>query len=246
MPDYDDLSFTPAQRAASIALFALLDLAVSLLFFNTPAAALFLAPAYLLFAREQTKARRSARVKKLEAQFASAIGLVSTSLQAGYSVENAFREAGRELTKMYEPGAMIVREFRYIDRQLRLNATLEQLLMDMGRRSGSESVRDFAEVFYTAKRTGGDLIAIIRNTAAGIGQRQETLLEIETTLSGKVMEQRIMSLIPLLILAYVRFSSPGFMDPMYRGAAGRLVMSACLVLWVLAFLWGRKITDIRM
>ena len=53
MPDYDDLSFTPAQRAASIALFALLDLAVSLMFFNTPAAALFLAPAYLLFAREQ-------------------------------------------------------------------------------------------------------------------------------------------------------------------------------------------------
>ncbi len=246
MPDYHEISLTPRQRAASLALYALLDAALGILFFNSLIAAALLLPGYLLFCREQKKTLLKRRGKKLEAQFGTAIQLVSTSLQAGYSVENAFREASRELGKIYGPGEMIVREFAWIDRQLGLNGTIESLLADMGRRSGSENIRDFAEVFQTAKRTGGDLIAIIRNTASGITQRQETMLEIETTLSGKVMEQRIMSMIPILILAYVRLTSPGFMDPMYMTAAGRIVMVICLLLYLAAFLWGRKIIDIRM
>lgn len=44
--------------------------------------------------------------------------------------------------------------------------------------------------------------------------------EIETCLSGKVMEQNIMSLVPVLILAYVKISSPEFLDGMYGNLTG--------------------------
>ena len=87
-------------------------------------------------------------------------------------------------------------EFTYLTVQTGLNRSIESLLEDLGREAGVEDIRNFAEVFTRPKRTGGDLMAIMRNTISSIQQRQETRMEIETTLAGKMMEQNMMSAIP--------------------------------------------------
>ena len=183
---------------------------------------------------------------RLQNQFLTGMQLVCTSLQAGYAVENAFREALPELEKIYDQDAFILQEFYFLVKQIGLNRTVEALLMDLGNRSGVEDIRNFAEVFSTAKRTGGDLIAITRNTVSSIQQKQETQQEIETSLSGKVMERNMMSAIPLFMIGYVEMTSPGFLDAMYHNAAGITVMSVCLLIYGIAFLWGRKVTDIQV
>lgn len=130
--------------------------------------------------------------------------------------------------------------------QVELGRNLEELFLDFARRSGVEDIQSFAEVFLTARRSGGDLLLIIRNTTFCIRQKQETMQEIETTLSGKVMEQNIMSLIPLLILAYVKATSPEFLDGMYGNLTGTAVMSTCLAVYGIAYFWGRKIVQIEV
>lgn len=119
-------------------------------------------------------------------------------------------------------------------------------MLDFGRRTGVPDIVSFAEVFLTAKRTGGDLIAIIHNTVFCIRQKQETTMEIETCLAGKLMEQNIMSAIPLLILAYVKLSSPGFLDVMYETTAGIAVMILCFGVYLLAWFWGQSIVRIEV
>ena len=182
----------------------------------------------------------------MQKEFLTGMQLVSTSLQAGYAVENAFKEALQELGKIYEPDAFIIREFQYIVAQVSLNRTVEALLLDLGQRSHVEDIRNFAEVFYTAKRTGGDLMAIIQNTVSSIWQKQETRAEIETSLSGKRMEQSMMSVIPLFILGYTQLSSPGFLDVLYHNLTGVAIMSLCFGIYLTAYCWGRKIMDIRV
>ena len=49
----------------------------------------------------------------------------------------------------------------------------------------------FAEVFRYAKRSGGDLMAVIKNTAQIIQQKEEVMSEVDTIISGKKMEQRV-------------------------------------------------------
>ena len=66
-------------------------------------------------------------------------------------------------------------------------------------------------------------MAIMRNTISSIQQRQETRMEIETTLAGKMMEQNMMSAIPMLILGYVSLTSPEFLEVMYTSPAGKIV-----------------------
>ena len=70
--------------------------------------------------------------------------------------------------------------------------------------------------------------------------------EIETCLAGKVMEQNIMSMIPLLILVYVKLSSPDFLEVMYGNITGTAVMGICLAVYAAAYFWGRSIVRIEV
>ena len=98
----------------------------------------------------------------------------------------------------------------------------------------------------SAKRTGGDMIAIIRNAVTSIQVKKETREEIETNLSGKASEQRIMSAAPILLIAYTSITSPGFLDVCYHNTLGIAIMTFSLLIYAAAFLWGRKIMQIEM
>ncbi len=238
--------FSRRELAKYLALYAFLDGCVSYLFFCSWIAFVLLLPGAVLFLAEQRRSLQAKRAREMTQQFLDGIQMLAASLQAGYSAENALREAVRELQKVYEPDAFIVREFRFMDAQIRMSRNMEELFLEFGRRCAIEDIQSFAEVFLTAKRSGGDLLAIIRNTASCIRQKQETMQEIETCLSGKVMEQNIMSLIPILILAYIRLSSPEFLTAMYGNVTGVAVMSVCFVVYVAAYFWGRKIVRIEV
>lgn len=244
--DYTTYRFSKKEIAQYVAMYLMLDTAISYLFFYSPIAFFVLLPGLWPFLKEQKASLKRKRESEMRRQFLDGIQMTSASLQAGYSVENAFREAAGELTRIYKEGDFILREFRILSTQMDMSRNIEDLLMDLGRRSGVEDIISFAEVFLTAKRSGGDLLLIIRNTASCIRQKHETLQEIETCLSGKVMEQNIMSLVPVLILAYVKVSSPEFLDGMYGNLTGMAVMTVCFVVYVIAYLWGKRIVQIEV
>lgn len=246
MVNYRVYRFSGKEWAANIFWYLCLDGVISYLFFQSWIAWVIFLPGMIFFIRERKKRLKQKREIQMQAQFMTGMQLVCTSVQAGYAVENAFREALTELKKIYGEGDFVIREFQFIVSQVGLNRTIEALLLDLGKRSQVEDINNFAEVFYTAKRTGGDLLAIIRNTVSCIQQRQETRLEIETSLSGKVMEQNLMSVIPMFILVYVNFTSPELMRVMYHNGPGIVIMIFCLILYLGAYLWGRKIMDIEV
>ena len=244
--DYGTWKWTPAEMLSVIALYLLLDGAISLLFFRSVVAFVLFLPGILWFFQDRKKERIRHRRGRMREEFLTAMQLVGTALSAGYSAENAFREAGRELAKIYPEGSFIRTEVNTITARLRLNQTLEELLLDLGERSRLEEISSFAEVFSAARRTGGDLISIVSDTVSGMQQRQETRREIDTILAGRKMEQQMMSLIPLLILAYVDITSPGFLQVLYHNLTGILIMSVCLCVYFGAWLWGRRIMNIEV
>ena len=107
----------------------------------------------------------------LSLQFRESILAVSTALNAGYSVENAFIEAYHDMRKMYGDDAPITKEYQRIVLRLRDNEQIEDIVRDFGRRSGIEDINDFAGVFESAKRIGGDMTAIIKKASSGISEK---------------------------------------------------------------------------
>lgn len=234
------------ELAKYLFLYALLDGCISYLFFYSWIAFVLLLPGVFLFLAEQRRSLQAKRAREMTRQFLDGIRMVAASLQAGYSAENSLKEALRELRKIYGSDSFIVREFHFMDVQIGMSRNMEELFLDFGKRCGIEDIQSFAEVFLTAKRSGGDLLAVIRNTASCIRQKQETMQEIETCLAGKIMEQNIMSLIPILILAYVKLSSPEFLAAMYGNVTGTAVMIVCFAVYVAAYFWGRSIVRIEV
>lgn len=105
---------------------------------------------------------------------------------------------------------------------------------------------EFTDVFIVAKRSGGNYISIIQSTVYTISNKIEIKNEIDTFLSGKKYEQKIMSLVPPAIIAFVDFSSPGLLNSLYHNYIGISVMTGCLVLYLVALLISKKIMDIEI
>lgn len=191
-----------------------------------------------IYLRKAKKAR-----EELTAQFRECILSVVASLQAGYSVENAFLESEKDMGLMYGEGSLIGGELEFIRRGLRVNLTLEELLTDVAERSGCDDIGEFAQIFALAKRNGGNMTEIIKNSAGQIGKRIELRQEVRTLLAGKQMELMIMEMMPFGILLYVGAGSPGYLDPLYHNLFGVLVMTGCLAVYAAAFLIGERVME---
>ncbi len=215
-------------------------------FYRSVLALPFLMPVYLLYQSERRKALAKRRKKEAAVQFKDAILSASANQKAGYSIENAFQQAYEDMELLYGKDSMICQELYVIVTGLKNNVPIENLLYDLGRRSGVEDIMEFSQIFAVAKRSGGNLTEIIERSASVIEDKVETEKEIQVVISARQMEQRIMNIVPFGILLYISAASKGFFDVLYKNAAGVIIMSVCMATYVGAVFLSGKITDIEV
>ena len=203
-------------------------------------------PANIFLFRWQKQNLIRSRVKAINLQFRDALNSLNVAVQAGYSIENALIASARDLEQLYPSGADILSEFRDMEHQLYLSVPIEDLFLDLGARTGVEDIENFAAVFSTAKRTGGDMGEIIQKTAHMLSDKIDVAREIEASLTAKKHEQTLMSLMPAAIILYLRLTSPGLLDVMYGNLFGASAMTACLAVYAFSFWLGRRIIDIEV
>ena len=219
---------------------------ISYFFYRSIWAFFLFLPYLIYYFRKKKREKQEQQAELLRYQFKDGIMAVSAALNAGYSVENAFREGRKDLTLLYEKEEPIMREFQRIIRGLDANERLEKLLFDFAKRSGLEEVESFAEIFATAKEAGGDFSVIIQTTAERIAARMEVKREIKTMVAAKNFEQKIMSLVPFLIMLYIDLTSPGFFDELYGNMLGVVVMTVCLGIYLLSRYLAERIMRIEV
>lgn len=200
-------------------------------------------PAFLRYRRKDYGTRRR---NELGMQFKDAVASISANQKAGYSIENSFREAWKDMTLLYGTRGIIVKELNHIRRGLDNNLVLEQMLLDLGARSGVDDIRQFGEVFAIAKRSGGNLTETIEMTAGMIEQKADVEQEIAVMISSRKMESNVMSLVPFFMILYMDLSSAGFFDELYHNVAGIAIMTVCLAIYVSSYLIAQKMVDIRI
>ena len=198
----------------------------------------------VLYGRDK-KNRIQKRKERLSLQFKDTILMVTAGIQAGSSIENAFLDVEREIGVLYGQNSEMGQELALIRKGLTNRVALEQMLLDFGRLSGIEEIRDFTEVFATARHLGGNLKEMIQRTADLTGQRMETQRDIATMLASRKYEQKVMMLIPFLLYGYMQVSSKGFFDGLYHNPAGIAIMTVCLGLYLASCVLAEKIMDIR-
>ncbi len=225
---------------------SLLICLVSHLFYGTWICAILFSPYLIWYMKSWEKQLIKKKQNSFRLQFKEAIQSLSAALNVGYSVENAMREAVKDLRGIYKRDDTILREFSYMIRQLQMNVTAETVLKDFAQRTGDEDVQTFVTVFNMSKRSGGDTMEIIRNTVRQMGEKIDVEREITTLMSAKKMEFKIMTIIPMAMILYLKVSFPEFMDVLYGNVAGVVIMSICLLVYLVAYEMGRRIVEIEV
>lgn len=219
---------------------------VAYTFYRSEIVFFVLLPAVLVYPWYRKKRLQQKRLEELNLQFKEGILILSSSLSAGYSIENALEVSVKELTLLYGEQGLITREFSYMIQQLKINRSIETLMMELGERSGLEDIENFARIFSVAKRSGGQLVPIINHTVGLIQDKLQVQEEIQTLTASKQFEQKIMNAIPFFIILYIDGTSPGFFNSMYETFMGRMLMSVCLVVYVVAYLLSKRILEISI
>lgn len=215
-------------------------------FYRSVWACVILSPISVIFFAEKKKELAKMRRQELNVQFKDAVLSVSANQRAGYSVENAFREAYRDMAMLYGTESHICKEISHIAKGLDNNITLEKLLCDLGVRSHVPDIMQFADVFMIAKRSGGNMTEILSETADTIEQKIAVDKEIQVLVSAKKMEQKIMNMVPFFIIIYIGLTSKGFFDVLYHNLTGIFIMTACLIVYLAAFVISKRLVEIEV
>ncbi len=224
----------------------LISAVIAYVFYQDPIPFFILIPGILPYGKNRLKQEKRARNNLLSLQFRESILSVSTALNAGYSVENAFIEAYHDMRSMYGEDAAITMEYRRMVMKLRENEPIEYIIKDFAMNSDIEDIYDFANVFEAAKRIGGDMTKIIKRAAANISEKIDVKREIETSVSAKRYEIRVMELVPFGILLYLQVTSEEFLSVLYHNITGVALMTVCLGIYGAGFYMAEKILQIEV
>lgn len=245
-PDYAEYRFSLRQGMLACGEGAAVVLMIGYFFYQSWIACIFLLPVFVFFIREKKRELAKKRRQELSLQFKDLVLALSANVKAGYSMENALRESCRDMELLYSVDSPVCIEVRHMLRGLENNVVLEKLLYDLGVRSHVPDIMQFADVFLIAKRSGGNLTEILEKTAAIIEQKIETDKEIQLMISSKKLEQKIMNLVPFLIIFYIGTTSKGFFDVLYHNVVGAAVMTGCLLFYGAAYLFSKRIVEIEV
>lgn len=247
LTDYNHYFMTRKEKIFYIAAAAVVLFAVGYIFYHNFILAGLLALLSFKFPAIRTKQIIKKRKSELTNQFKDMLYALSSSLSAGRSVESGFKEAFNDMRIMYpDENTDIMCELEYIVRGLEMNETIEDMIDRFAQRAHIEDIDNFADIFRTCKRTGGDLVKVIRNTSQTIGEKIEVKQEIDTLISGKKFEFKILMVMPIALLVVLSVTTEDYMQPVFETIQGRIIMTIAIAVFGAAYFIGKKIMDIKV
>ncbi len=250
MPDwlmnYERYYFSASESLRLIGEYLLIDAAAAFLFFDSIPVFLIGLVGIFFYGKIRKKSFQKKRRQVLKDQFLAMITAVSGKVNGGMSAEHAFCDVISDMERMYGKNALIVTELKLITVRQTRSETLEKCLIDLGNRSGIADIYEFAQIFSIARQNSGQMRTVIDDTVRMMQEKRDTEAEIEVMVSGKKLEERIMCVIPLFIIGYLRLETADFLSVLYHNPLGIFIMCICLFVYILACFLGERIVDIRV
>jgi len=247
LPDYNSYSMSRKEKILCFLEGAAFIYAFAFIFYRSHIFCILLCPFALFYPRIKKRSIVEKRKYELNIQFKDMLYSLSSTLSAGKSLELAFRDVLADLEVLYpHPDTPIIREVEYIIRKIDMNETVEEALCDFAGGVHLEDVDNFVDVLRICKRTGGNIVEVLRNTSNIINDKIEIKHEINTLLAQRNLERKVLNLLPPAMVLIISASSYEYIRPVFTTIPGRLVMTIAILLLAAAYFISKKIMDIKV
>ena len=243
--DYRVYRFNRKEKISALFEGMFLNAIVSFLFFDSFVAMIPGILLVILYVKEKKRRLMRKRFRQLRTELKEFLNELIVALQTGRSIENAFAEALKDTERYLEKETLFVLEMKKICAGVSIGESLEKLILQFAYRSHLEELEYFAEVFSVGKRSGGNLIAIMKNTIRMIQEKMDGEEDIYTVIADKQMEFQVMCVIPFVIIIYLRISAGTLMNHLYGNITGIAIMAACVLVYGGCYLYGKRILEIE-
>lgn len=184
------------------------------------------------------------RKNALKQQFRDMLESLAASFSSGSNVQMAFESAVEDLKMQYSSKDFIVKEMEEVINGMKQNINVEIMLENFGKRSGNEDIVSFADVFSVCYRKGGNMNSVIHRTHSVISEKMAVADEIETKLTSNKMQHNVMSVMPIAVVAMLRFTNESFAAN-FATPVGVIVNTIAIGIFVGAYIYGNKIVDVK-
>ena len=186
------------------------------------------------------------RKEKEQEHFIEYLGFLKEALLVGYSLEQAVGEGKKGMLTSLKKEEPFLQAVTRMERKMKLGTAVETAFFEWAEEALCEDIRDFSEVLFIAKRTGGAVQQVIENTERVIRDKQETLRYIRSVLHSREYEAKVMKAMPFAMLLYLRLFMSEYLTPLYHNPVGVCVMITVLIVYFMLCFVVDKVTTVSL
>ncbi|PIZ33528.1 MAG: hypothetical protein COY42_29870 [Armatimonadetes bacterium CG_4_10_14_0_8_um_filter_66_14] len=176
----------------------------------------------------------------LEKQLATAVRLISASMQAGHGFQSSLGAAAQRLPPP------LADELQRVVARVNRGLGVEQALREMTDRVNSYDFDLFVNAVAIQLRGGGRLSEILDNIAATIRQRLGLQREVRSATAQGKLSGAVLFLVPLGIAAALMVINRQYAMLLFTSELGRMLVRAAVLMQVIGFFVIKRLLRIRV
>ena len=181
-------------------------------------------PAGVVAARSTVLQRRDGIHRRMEEQFALALGVIIRCVRAGLPVGEGMRAVAGEV------GAPTAAEFQRTVDQIQLGDSFESALAGLARRCVLPDYRFYAVTVVLQRQTGGNLAETLENLHDTIRKRRGVRLKAQALTSETRTTVFVLAILPVGVAAIMMFVSPSYILQLVFTESGRFLLGIAMVI----------------
>ncbi len=161
---------------------------------------------------------RSQRQKAMSEQLADVLSILASSLRAGHSFLQALDQVASEIK---DPSAT---EFHRVVSEIRLGRPVDEAMIDMADRIGSEDMRWAVMAVNIQRQVGGNLAEVLDIVANTVRERAYVHRQVRVLSAEGRLSITILSVLPFGIFAYLALVNPEYVGLLFTHFLGRIFL----------------------
>ena len=169
--------------------------------------------AWLLRARGQ-------RQKRMAEQLADVLSILASSLRAGHSFLQALDQVANEIK---DPSAA---EFHRVVSEIRLGRSVDDAMLEMADRIGSEDMRWAVMAVNIQRQVGGNLAEVLDIVSNTVRERAYIHRQVRVLSAEGRISIGILAVLPVGIFFYLMLVNPEYVSVLFTHPIGRIMLLA--------------------
>lgn len=181
---------------------------------------------------------RTRRVRTFNVQLVDAMQAMANAFKAGLTFPQAIEHVSKEAQ------APLSQEFGLFVKEVKLGVPLEEALVNMGKRVGSDDLELVVVSTNIARQLGGNMAEMFETLAATIRERFRLEGKIDALTSQGRLQGWIVAAMPLFLGIALNYMRPDLMGPMLDHLFGYVLIAIIAIMELLGIFLIRRIVAI--